>query len=38
MQKPTVAFIPIARKTFDISLAENVTRDAREYLESASIK
>jgi L-fucose isomerase-like protein len=35
MRKPTVAFIPIARKTFDIALAENVTQTARTDLDRA---
>ena len=32
IQKHMIAFIPIARKTFDIELAERVTSEARRYL------
>lgn len=32
MQKPRVAFLPIARTTFDIELAQQVTNSAREHL------
>jgi len=35
MHEQKIAFIPIARKTFDIPLAERVTAEARGYLESA---
>jgi L-fucose isomerase-like protein len=37
MQKPSVAFIPIARTTFDIKLAESVTQAARTHLMHAGL-
>ncbi len=38
MENYQIAFIPLARTTFDISLAEEVTRAARAQLESAGFR